>query len=44
METKTPGLFSAGDVIQKKFRQISTAVSDGTIAALNIKKYIEDNF
>lgn len=44
METKTPGLFSVGDVIQKKFRQISTAVSDGTIAALNIKKYIENNF
>lgn len=44
METKTPGLFSVGDVTQKKFRQISTAVSDGTIAALNVKKYIEKHF
>ncbi|MGL4616875.1 MAG: thioredoxin-disulfide reductase [Mycoplasmoidaceae bacterium] len=44
METKTPGLFSIGDVNNKKFRQISTAVSDGTIAALNVKKYIENNF
>ncbi|MGL5591400.1 MAG: thioredoxin-disulfide reductase [Mycoplasmoidaceae bacterium] len=44
METKTPGLFSIGDVNKKKFRQISTAVSDGTIAALNVKKYIENNF
>ncbi|MGL5246553.1 MAG: thioredoxin-disulfide reductase [Mycoplasmoidaceae bacterium] len=44
METKTPGLYSVGDVNQKKFRQISTAVSDGTIAALNVKKYIENNF
>ncbi|MGL5640260.1 MAG: thioredoxin-disulfide reductase [Mycoplasmoidaceae bacterium] len=44
METRTPGLFSIGDVNKKKFRQISTAVSDGTIAALNVKKYIENKF
>lgn len=40
METSVPGLFAAGDCIAKKYRQISTAVSDGTIAALNVKEYL----
>ena len=43
METAVPGLFSAGDVNSKDFRQISTAVADGTIAALEAKKYLEEN-
>lgn len=43
METSIPGLFSAGDVNSKDFRQISTAVADGTIAALEAKKYLEEN-
>lgn len=38
--TSVPGIFAAGDIIDKKFRQISTAISDGTIAALNVKEYI----
>lgn len=33
METVMPGLFAAGDVRSKSFRQIVTAVSDGAIAA-----------
>ncbi len=33
METQVPGLFAAGDVRSKPFRQIVTAVSDGAIAA-----------
>lgn len=33
METIIPGLFAAGDVRSKPFRQIVTAVSDGAIAA-----------
>ncbi len=43
METNIPGLFSAGDINNKTYRQISTAISDGTIAALAAKKYIDDN-
>lgn len=43
METSVPGLFSAGDVNNKDFRQISTAVADGTIAALEAKKYLDEN-
>lgn len=40
METKYPGIFSAGDINTKSYRQISTAISDGTIAALNALEYI----
>jgi len=39
MGTPIPGLFVAGDVRSKKFRQITTAVADGTIAALSAQKY-----
>ncbi|MBU1219008.1 FAD-dependent oxidoreductase [Myxococcota bacterium] len=40
MSTNVPGLFAAGDVRQKRYRQITTAVSDGTIAALSSINYI----
>lgn len=36
METAMPGLFAAGDVRSKTFRQIVTAVSDGAIAAHHV--------
>lgn len=42
METNIKGVFAAGDVREKQFRQITTAVSDGTIAALAAEKYIVD--
>jgi thioredoxin reductase (NADPH) len=41
METSVPGIFAAGDVIEKDLRQIATAVSDGAIAAMRASKYIE---
>jgi thioredoxin reductase (NADPH) len=34
--TKIPGIFVAGDCREKKIRQLTTATSDGTIAALNM--------
>jgi thioredoxin reductase (NADPH) len=40
MATSRKGVFAAGDVRQKKFRQITTAVSDGTIAALAVMDYL----
>ncbi|WP_136805204.1 NAD(P)/FAD-dependent oxidoreductase [Desulfosediminicola flagellatus] len=40
MKTALPGVFAAGDVIQKKFRQITTAMGDGTIAALSAIEYL----
>ena len=35
------GVYAAGDVREKKYRQITTAVADGTIALLNAEKYIK---
>ena len=40
MRTNVPGLFAAGDIRVKDFRQITTAVADGTIAALAAQKYL----
>ncbi len=44
METGIPGVFSAGDINDKAFRQITTAVADGTIAALSAERYIRASF
>ncbi|MBZ0242300.1 MAG: FAD-dependent oxidoreductase [Bacteroidales bacterium] len=40
LQTNVSGVFAAGDALAKRFRQITTAVSDGTIAALNAMEYI----
>ncbi|MPQ42353.1 thioredoxin-disulfide reductase [Clostridium tarantellae] len=40
MKTNIKGVFAAGDVREKEFRQITTAVADGTIASLKAEKYI----
>ena len=42
MRTNVKGVYVAGDVRDKMFRQITTAVSDGTIAALHAEKYISE--
>lgn len=39
-KTKTPGVFTAGDCRTKTIRQLTTAASDGTIAALAATLYI----
>lgn len=41
MRTNIPGVYSAGDVNAKPFRQITTAVADGTIAAIAVTKELE---
>lgn len=38
------GVYAAGDCIEKEFRQVVTATSDGAIAALELEKYIEFEF
>ena len=40
METSVKGLFCAGDVRSKPFRQIITAAADGAYAAHAAEKYI----
>jgi thioredoxin reductase (NADPH) len=42
MQTSIKGVFAAGDSIVKKYRQVTTAVADGTIAALAASKYIHE--
>lgn len=41
MKTSLKDIYAAGDVASKAFRQITTATSDGTIAAISISKEIE---
>ncbi|MEA3477489.1 MAG: FAD-dependent oxidoreductase [Bacteroidota bacterium] len=40
MKTSVPGVFAAGDCIAKKYRQVTTAVADGTIASLSASEYL----
>jgi len=42
MNTNLTGVYAAGDSIQKKYRQVTTAVGDGTIAALNAAEFINN--
>ncbi|WP_373893351.1 thioredoxin-disulfide reductase [Virgibacillus sp. CBA3643] len=42
METSVPGVFAAGDILEKNLRQIVTATGDGSIAAEAAIKYVED--
>ncbi|QTD42818.1 thioredoxin-disulfide reductase [Sporosarcina sp. Te-1] len=42
METSIPGIYAAGDVRQKTLRQVVTATGDGSIAAQNCQKYVEE--
>lgn len=41
MKTNIKNVYAVGDVASKAFRQITTATSDGTIAAISISKEIE---
>jgi thioredoxin reductase (NADPH) len=42
MKTNLHGVFAAGDSIQKRYRQVTTAVADGTIAALSASEYVNN--
>ncbi len=40
LQTSVPGVFAAGDCLAKRYRQVTTAVADGTIAALGAIEYL----
>ena len=40
--TKTPGIYVAGDCRTKQIRQLTTAVGDGAVAAMNAVNYINN--
>ncbi len=42
LQTNIEGVFVAGDCRAKRYRQITTAVSDGTVAALNALNFIQN--
>ncbi len=42
MSTNFEGVYAAGDSIAKRFRQITTAVGDGTVAALAASNYLHE--
>lgn len=42
VKTKTPGLFVAGDVMDKRYRQSITAAAFGAMAALEVEKFLMD--
>ncbi len=42
MQTSIKGVYAAGDSIVKRYRQVTTAVADGTIAALAASKYLHE--
>lgn len=41
-ETKTKGLYAVGDCTKKEIRQLTTATSDGSIAAINASRYLDE--
>jgi len=41
MQTSVSGVFAAGDIRSKLFRQISTAVGEGATASYAVEKYLE---
>jgi len=40
MKTNIKGVFAAGDCINKRYRQVTTAVAEGTVAALSASEYL----
>ena len=40
-ETTIPGVFACGDICKKTVRQLATAASDGAIAGIAVKAYID---
>jgi thioredoxin reductase (NADPH) len=42
MQTSVKGVFAAGDSVAKRYRQVTTAVADGTVAALAASKFIHE--
>jgi len=42
MQTNISGVFAAGDIVDKKYRQITTAMNDGTISALSAEAFLRN--
>lgn len=42
MRTSVPGVFAAGDIVQKPLRQVITAASDGAVAVYSAQSYLHE--
>jgi thioredoxin reductase (NADPH) len=42
MSASVEGVFAAGDSTAKRYRQVTTAVGDGTVAALAASNYLNE--
>lgn len=42
MSTNVKGVYAAGDSIAKRYRQVTTAVGDGTVASLALSNYLHE--
>ena len=42
MHTSIPGVFAAGDIVQKPLRQVITAASDGAVAVYSAQAYLHE--
>lgn len=42
-KTNIPGVFAAGDVVQKQYHYLTTAMADGTVAAISAEQYLRDH-
>lgn len=44
LKTGIEGVFAAGDAREKRYRQVTTAVSDGTVAAMSATEYVASKY
>lgn len=42
LQTNIPGVYAAGDAREKRYRQITTAVADGTVAAMSAIEFLAE--
>ena len=42
MRTSQPGVFAAGDIVYKTYRQVATAVGDGAVAGIAVTDYLKE--
>lgn len=42
MRTSRPGVFAAGDIVAKLYRQVATAVGDGALAGISVIDYLKE--
>ena len=42
MRTNIPGVFAAGEIQDKRFKQVATSVGQGCAAAMEVEKYLAD--